>query len=35
VITSVKGVSAGDKLRGQLADGEVIFAVTETNNKAI
>jgi exodeoxyribonuclease VII large subunit len=35
VIKSVASVSKGDTLRGQLEDGEVIFAVTETNNKVL
>ena len=35
VIRSVAAVKAGDELRGQLVDGEVVFAVTGTNNKII
>lgn len=35
VIRSVAAVKAGDELRGQLADGEVVFAVTGTNSKTI
>ena len=35
VISSVAAVKAGDELRGQLVDGEVVFAVTGTNNKII
>jgi exodeoxyribonuclease VII large subunit len=35
VIKSVASVTEGDLLRGQLEDGEVIFAVTETNSKTL
>ncbi len=35
VVKTVAEVNAGDELRGQLADGEVIFAVTGTNKKTI
>jgi hypothetical protein len=31
----VAQVSAGDTLRGQLTDGEVVFSVTETTTKTL
>jgi exodeoxyribonuclease VII large subunit len=35
VIKSVSGIRAGDSLKGQLADGEVLFAVTQTTTKTL
>jgi exodeoxyribonuclease VII large subunit len=35
VIKSVTEVKAGDQLRGQLVDGEVVFAVTGTSDKTL
>jgi exodeoxyribonuclease VII large subunit len=35
VVKTVASVSTGDQLKGQLADGEILFAVTETNNKGL
>lgn len=35
VVKTVDKVNTGDQLRGQLADGEILFAVTETNNKRL
>ena len=35
VVKTVAQVSAGDTLRGQLADGEVVFSVTETSTKTL
>lgn len=35
VVKTVTQVSTGDTLRGQLADGEVVFSVTETNSKTL
>jgi len=35
VIKTVADVKIGDQLRGQLMDGEMVFAVTETNNKTL
>ena len=35
VVKTVDQVNTGDQLRGQLADGEILFAVTETNNKGL
>ena len=35
VIKTVTAVDSGDQLKGQLADGEILFAVTETNNKGL
>jgi exodeoxyribonuclease VII large subunit len=35
VIKTVADVKTGDQLRGQLMDGEMVFAVTETNNKTL
>jgi len=35
VIKTVAAVDSGDQLKGQLADGEILFAVTETNNKGL
>ena len=35
VVRSVANLSNGDQLKGQLADGEILFAVTETNNKGL
>ena len=35
VVKTVAQVSAGDTLRGQLTDGEVVFSVTETTTKTL
>ena len=35
VIKTVAAVDSGDQLKGQLADGEILFAVTETNKKGL
>ena len=35
VVKTVAQVSAGDALRGQLADGEVVFSVTKTSTKTL
>ena len=35
VVKTVKGVSAGDELKSQLADGEILFSVTETTNTVL
>ena len=35
VVKSVASLNKGDTLRGQLEDGEVILAVTGTNNKGL
>ena len=35
VVKTVDKVNTGDQLKGQLADGEILFAVTETNNKGL
>ena len=35
VIKSVAGVKPGDQLKGQLVDGEVVFAVTGTSDKTL
>ena len=35
VIKSVSGIRTGDSLKGQLADGEVLFAVTQTTTKTL
>ena len=34
-VTSVKGVSAGDKLRTQLVDGQVLSLVKDTNDASL
>jgi exodeoxyribonuclease VII large subunit len=35
VIKTVSGIRTGDSLKGQLADGEVLFAVTQTTTKTL
>jgi exodeoxyribonuclease VII large subunit len=35
VIKSVAEVKPGDQLKGQLVDGEVVFAVTGTSDKTL
>lgn len=35
VVKTVANISTGDQLKGQLTDGEILFAVTETNNKGL
>ena len=35
VVKSVTDINNGDQLKGQLADGEIQFEVTETNNKVL
>ena len=35
VVKTVENVSSGDQLKGQLTDGEILFAVTKTNNKGL